>query len=266
MENVQKYVTIKIITPHLNDPVKKYIKYSSCPEYESTVVYSKQLIGLHMTNTVVKLEKPIYLRQAVLDLSKFIMYQWHYNRLPQALSPNATIDVLAGDTDSFLVHVNGIERMQFETNLCNLGYLDTSNFDTSHPLFTNDRRAKLGCLKNEYPKVSIEYMIFIRPKVYCIQAFGSNKPIKVTAKGINKAARKLLTFGDFIDASTYKEVNCNVTNIVSKKNYITTTISRKWALSCTDIKCAWVDECISLPFGYYALEQIDPLTALLNYM
>ena len=49
MENVHKYVTIKMITPHLYDPVKKYLKYSSCPEYESTIIYSQNLIGLCMT-------------------------------------------------------------------------------------------------------------------------------------------------------------------------------------------------------------------------
>ena len=86
--------------------------------------------------------------------------------------------------------------------------------------------------------------------------------MKVTVKEINKAVRKLLTFGDFIDASCYKEVKCNITNIVSKKNYITTEISRKWALSCTDIKHAWVDKSISLPYGHYALE--DPLATLIN--
>ena len=227
-----------------------------------------------MTNAVVKLEKPIYLGQSVLDLSKFIMYQWRYNQLPMALTPTATLDILAGDTDSFFVRVKGMSQIQFETNLCMLSFLNTSNFNKSHPLFTNDRHAKLGCIKNEYPNVAIEYMIFIRPKVYCIRAFGSNKHIKITVKGINKAARKLLTFGDFIDASTCKEIRCDVTNIVSKKHYITTTISHKWALSCTDIKCAWLDECISLPYGHYAISQLyyghhnaaDALDSLIKYM
>ena len=92
-----------------------------------------------MTNDVVKLEKPIYLGQAVLDLSKLIMHHWHYNQLPLALEPNtaaaASLDVVAGDTDSFFIHVEGMNCLKFETNLCKLGFLDTSNFDAAHPVY-----------------------------------------------------------------------------------------------------------------------------------
>ena len=88
-----------------------------------------------MYDSVVKLEKPIYLGQAILDLSKLIMYHWHYEKLPMALTPTATLDILAGDTDSFFVHISGMNHLQFETHLCELGYLDTSNFDVNHSIY-----------------------------------------------------------------------------------------------------------------------------------
>ena len=76
MENVRKYMTIKMVTSHGDDPVNHYVKYTSQPE--STIIYSEHLLGLHMTRAVVKLEKPIYMGQAILDLSKLIMYDWQY--------------------------------------------------------------------------------------------------------------------------------------------------------------------------------------------
>ena len=91
MENVRKYVTIKMVTPKVYDPAFKYIKYSSKPEYESTIVYSENLIGLRMTTTCVELNKPIYLGMSILDISKLIMYKWRYEKLPCALPSGATV-------------------------------------------------------------------------------------------------------------------------------------------------------------------------------
>ena len=120
MENVRKYVTIKMVTPKVYDPSFKYIKYSSKPEYESTIVYSENLIGLRMTTTCVELNKPIYLGMSILDVSKLIMYKWRYEKLPCALPSGTNLKVVAGDTDSFFVKVTGVTRSEYEKRLCDL--------------------------------------------------------------------------------------------------------------------------------------------------
>ena len=135
----------------------------------------------------------------------------------------------------------------------------------SHTLFTNDRRAQLGCVKNEYPNICMQYMIFIRPKVYCLQAHGSSTLTKITAKGVNGAARKTLTLDDFIAATCMKEVSVNVTNITSKKHSLTTTTTRKWALSCTDVKRAWINAEQSYPYGHYMLDFVYASARFLLY-
>ena len=245
-------------TPKEYDPAYKYVKYSSKPHYEFTIVYSEHWIGLRMVNTCVELNKPIYLCQSILDISKLIMYRWRYEKLPAALPPHASIKIIAGDTDSFFIRVKGVSRFVYETTLCELGHLDTSNFDPKHVLFTNERRAKLGCIKNEYPNNTLPYMVFVRSKVYLIQSYETpDKPTKVTAKGINGSARKTLTLQDFMDSAGMKEVKVSVTNIISHRHAVTTTISEKWALSCTDVKRAWIDNKQSYPYGHYMLEFVS---------
>jgi hypothetical protein len=181
------------------------------------------------------------------------MYRWRYDKLPAALPPATTLQVLAGDTDSFFVRVEGVTRLAFEQRLCELGYLDSSNFPSDHPLFSNDRRAKLGCVKNEYPNKCMQHMIFIRPKVYMLQAYEDARPTKITAKGVNRAARYTLTLNDFIDAVCMKEVQRNQVSIVSKLHQVMTTSTSKWVLSSTDNKRAWVDDEVSLPYGHKRL-------------
>ena len=49
-------------------------KLTSEPNYHSTKCISKDLLVMEMKKTEVKINKPIYLGQAVLDLSKTLMY------------------------------------------------------------------------------------------------------------------------------------------------------------------------------------------------
>ena len=55
------------------------------------------------------MDKPVYIGQAVLDLSKLVMYRLRYDRLSQyARRFGGEISVVAGDTDSFFLEVQGM--------------------------------------------------------------------------------------------------------------------------------------------------------------
>ena len=44
----------------------------------SQKIFSKNCIAIHEGNPVLTLDKPIYVGCSILDLSKLLMYQFHY--------------------------------------------------------------------------------------------------------------------------------------------------------------------------------------------
>ena len=74
MENVRNQRNIKIVTTN-----KQRSKYASEPNYHTSERISKKLMIMEMKETEVKMNKPIYLGQAILDISKTLMYEFWYD-------------------------------------------------------------------------------------------------------------------------------------------------------------------------------------------
>ena len=74
MENVNNHRDIKIVTMDERRSI-----LASEPNYHSTKYISKDLLIMEMKKNEVKMNKPIYLGQAILDLSKTFMYEFWYD-------------------------------------------------------------------------------------------------------------------------------------------------------------------------------------------
>ena len=68
MENVRNHRDIKLVTA--NERRKKLV---SEPNYHNTKYFSENLLAIEMKKTRVVLNKPIYLGQTILDISKTLM-------------------------------------------------------------------------------------------------------------------------------------------------------------------------------------------------
>ena len=68
MENSRNHRDIKIVTTY-----KRRCILASEPSYHSTKYISKDLLIMEMKKTEVKMNKPLYLGEAILDISNFGM-------------------------------------------------------------------------------------------------------------------------------------------------------------------------------------------------
>ena len=73
MENVRKNKDIKLVTTD-----KKRNKLVSEPNYHAIKCFSENLVAIEMRKTKVKMNKPIYVGMAILDISKTLMYEFWY--------------------------------------------------------------------------------------------------------------------------------------------------------------------------------------------
>ena len=58
---------------------QKYQKYVMTPNFKDDYPFSKKLFVVEMGKTKIKMNKPVYLGQAILDQSKTLMYEFHYD-------------------------------------------------------------------------------------------------------------------------------------------------------------------------------------------
>ena len=74
MENIRKHRNIKLVTTE-----EKYLRTVMKPNFKSGVLFGENLMGCEMEKIKVVMNKLVYLGQAILDLSKIVMYEFHYN-------------------------------------------------------------------------------------------------------------------------------------------------------------------------------------------
>ena len=98
MQNDRKHRDIKLVTTEA-----KRNKFASEPNYHSTKCISKHLLMMEMKKTEVKINKPIYLGQAVLYLSKTLKFEFWYDYLKPLYGDK--IRLCYTDTDSFIMHI-----------------------------------------------------------------------------------------------------------------------------------------------------------------
>ena len=74
MENIRKHRNIGLVTTE-----EKYLPTVMKPNFKSGVLFGENLMGCEMGKIKVVMNKPVYLGQAILDLSKIVMYEFHYD-------------------------------------------------------------------------------------------------------------------------------------------------------------------------------------------
>src|ERR1051325_4631621 len=73
MENLRKRMNFKLISDK-----NKFEKYVSKPNFINGVIFNENLVGVKYVQEKLKLCKPIYVGFSILDISKTLMYDFHY--------------------------------------------------------------------------------------------------------------------------------------------------------------------------------------------
>ena len=100
MENLRKRVNVKLI-----NNAKVYVKSVSRPTFVSQKIFSKNLVAIHKIKLILLLNKPIYVGFSVLELSKLLMYDFHYNYFKEKYDAR----LLFTDTDSLVYEIKGVD-------------------------------------------------------------------------------------------------------------------------------------------------------------
>lgn len=98
MENVRKRVGVKLITDE-----KQHVKLSSKPTYISSKIFNENLVAVHKIKETLTLNRPAYICMRILDLSKTLVYDFHYNYIKRKYKSKAQL--LFSVTDSLTYEI-----------------------------------------------------------------------------------------------------------------------------------------------------------------
>ena len=231
MENVRNRVDIRLV----NDE-KKWNKLAQKHNFKSTTIFSENLVAVHMKRTSVKLNKPIYLGMSILDLSKTLMYDFHYEYIKPKYGENARL--LFTDTDSLCYE---IKTEDFFKDISNDVYekFDTSNLGKSHPsgIPTGANKKVIGMMKLETGAKQIEEFAGLRSKLYAYKMAEDGDEEK-KCKGVKKAViKKEITFDNYKECLFSSKRQWRGMNVFrSRLHEIYTERVVKVALSANDDK------------------------------
>ena len=160
MENVRNHRDIKIVTMD-----KRRSILASEPNYHSTKYISKDLLIMKMKNAEKKMNKPIYLGQAILDLSKTLMYEFRYDYIKPKYGDKARLCYMG--TDSFVIN---IKTKDFYKDIASdvERWFDTSNYDRkdNRPLPIGKNKKVIGLFKDELGGKIVTEFCALRAKAH----------------------------------------------------------------------------------------------------
>ena len=96
MKNLRKRINVRLV-----NNAEDFLKYTSKPTYITHKIFDKDYAAIHEIKSVLILNKSIYVGLTVLDLSKWKMYDFHYNFIKN----NFDAKLLFTDTDSFTYEI-----------------------------------------------------------------------------------------------------------------------------------------------------------------
>ena len=109
MENIRDHKDMKLVTSD-----KKYQEYVMKPNFKDGHPFSKHLFAAKMGKREITMNKPVYLGQAILDVSKMLMYEFHYDYMGPKYGSKVKLCYM--DTDSFVYE---IETEDFYRDIAN---------------------------------------------------------------------------------------------------------------------------------------------------
>ena len=187
MENIRKHKNIKLVTNR-----EAYLKSVMKPNFKSVVLFGENLMGCEMRKVKVVMKKPVYLGQAILDLSEIIRYEFHYNYTkPKFKYPQ----LCYMDTDSLISNIKTEDFYADITDNVQTRF-NISGYNPDHPLPVGLNKKVIGLMKEELGGAMMTEFVALRPKLYSYRKLDGSEDKK--CKGIKKCVvKKTLTFEDY---------------------------------------------------------------------
>ncbi|GFQ93384.1 uncharacterized protein TNCT_369411 [Trichonephila clavata] len=206
-------------------------------------------LAKHIPVVIHNLRGPIYIGFSILDISKILMYNFHYEYIKSKYNTNAKL--LFTDTDSLCYEI--VTQDVYEDMEKDLHFFDTSDYPKTHPLYNEINKKVLGKMKDELSSsLAIEF-VGLKPKMYSLK---SAEMEKKTAKGVSKIIiQHQIRHFDYKETLLCRRRGLAKAQKIASHNHIVQTVSyQKSTLSPFDSKRYILQDGIStLAYGHFKI-------------
>ena len=251
MENIRNRVDVKLV--NTEEKLKKLV---AKPNFRSRKIFSENLVSVHMKKTRLTMNKPVYLGMCILDLSKTLMYDFHYNYIKPKYGNKAKL--LFTDTDSFMYEIK-TEDFYKDISGDVKNRFDTSDYPENHPsgIPTGINKKVLGMMKDEAAGKIIKEFVGLRAKLYSFIMDDGVESKK--CKGVKKqVVESSISHEDYKTCLTTGKEQLRKQNILRSYDHeVYTEEVNKIALSAQDDKRYILSDGVhTLAWGHYKIKDL----------
>ena len=208
MENLRKIINARLVNNE-----KDFLKYTSRPTHITHKIFGKNYAAIHEIKPVLTLNKPIYVGFTVLELTKWLMYDFHYNFIKKHFDA----ELLFTDTDNLAYEIKSEDV--YEKIFKNKELFDLSNYLKNSKIFDPVNEEVIGKMQDvSEGKINDEFF-GLKSRMYSMKNIDGKE--SNTAKGVNTATE----FNKF-KANLFKNkiIRQKMKKIQSKKHKVGTYI------------------------------------------
>ena len=117
----------------------------------SSKIFNEKLVAVHKINETLTLNRPAYVGICILDLSKTLMYDFHYNYIKKKHNDKAKL--LFTETDSLIYEIETED--QYKDFWSDKDEFDNSEYPENSPYFDKSNKKVIGKFKDEASRIPI---------------------------------------------------------------------------------------------------------------
>ena len=164
MQNLRKRMNVKLV-----NNAKDYVRCIGKPSFFSQKIFSKIFVAIHEIKPVLILNKPIYVGFSILELSKYLMYEFHYKYIKNKFDAK----LLLTDTDSLINHIK--TEYIYEDFYQNKNLLHFSDYPLDSKFFDPVNKNVIGKMKDDFKGKIISNFVELNSKMYSLIAVDKEK-------------------------------------------------------------------------------------------
>jgi hypothetical protein len=260
MENLRNRRDIDIV---MN--ANRLKKLAAQPTFKSFTIIHENMVAVERYRANIVLNRPIYVGFTCLDLSKILMYQWHYEKMKIMFPlPNHQYQLIYTDTDSLVYSIKTNDMYNIFAAYPEL--FDFSKYDINHiccqnNVYLNKNKKRIGIMKDELDGMIMTEFIGLRSKLYSFEIAEKDTAKAEEANIMTRKCKGVKTNVIKFNLKHQHYKTClfqgekkmvQINSIRSQKHQLQTIQQYKNAMTCFDDKRYILNDAITIrPHGHY---------------